>query len=426
VAVVAKSVVSIVKGTDPERMVEEALALLGGVESLIRPRSVVVVKPNAIAGYPPERSITTSPDFVSAVIKILRKARPKEIIMAESSAMTRDTMASLETAGLIKAAEDAGIDRIVDVKSERDLIKIPIRDARSGLTSIKLPRFLVEAEHVVNLPIFKAHVSAVFSCALKNIKGVLSDAAHAQMHQTGLAEAVMDAWSVFKMDLQIADVIHPLEGFGPVGGVPADVGCVVAGKDPVAVDATVCRMVGLDVKRAPFFEPAVARGIGNLDESLIEIRGRTIEEVFTPLWIPYLGGFEQWPEYNIYADGACSSCQGLVGYCMERLKSMGEYEKNAGISIVLGRPATLPQGVAPEDLILLGDCVKKYRDHGLFVSGCPPVEMEPTWTIMDRKFGEDPTKSTREYEQELAVFHDYMVNKKAAAGTVNNADAAKK
>ena len=409
------SVVSIVKGADPEKMVEEALSLLGGAESLIGPRSTVVIKPNAIAGYKPERSITTSPDFVSAVIKVLRTARPKEIILAESSAMTRDTMASLETAGLIKAAEEAGIDRIVDVKSEKDLIKIPIRDARSDLKSFKLPRFLVEADHVVNLPIFKSHVSAVFSCALKNIKGVVSDAVHYQMHQTSLAEAVMDVWSVFRMDLQIADVIHPLEGFGPLGGVPATVGCVVAGKDPVAVDATVCRMVGLDVNRAPFFAPAVARGIGNLDEDLIEVRGNSIEEVFTPLWIPYLGGFDQWPEYHIYAEGACSSCQGLLGYCMERLKSLDAYDKNAGISIVCGRTAGLPEGVEPRDLILVGDCVKKYRDQGLFVPGCPPIEMEPTWTIMDRRFNEDPDTFTHEYETELAIFQDYARNKKTAA-----------
>jgi len=43
-----KSVVSIVKETDAEKMVEEALSLIGGVSSLIKPGSVVVVKPNAV------------------------------------------------------------------------------------------------------------------------------------------------------------------------------------------------------------------------------------------------------------------------------------------------------------------------------------------------------------------------------------------
>jgi uncharacterized protein (DUF362 family) len=403
-----KYVVSIVKGTDPEKMVEEALSLLGGVTSLIKPGSVVVVKPNAIANYAPERSVTTSPAFVSAVIKVLRKAEPKEIIMAEASAMSQDTLNCLEKTGLKKAAEEAGIDRIIDIKRETDLINIPIRDARSNLTSIALPRFLVEADHVVNLPIFKSHVSAVFSCSMKNIKGTVSDKVHYQMHQTNLAEAIMDAWTVNKLDLQIVDMIRPLEGFGPMGGIPTDFGCVVAGKNPVAVDATCCRMVGVDVSKAPFFEPARERGIGEYDEKFIEVRGRKIKDVFKKLWIPYLGGFEQWPEYNIYAQNACSSCQGLLAYSLERLKSLDEYDKNAGMSIILGRTAEPPKGVKPENLIIMGDCVKKFRDKGIFVPGCPPLEMEPCWSIIDRKCYATQEEWYRDYVGELSLFREYV------------------
>jgi hypothetical protein len=152
-----------------------------------------------------------------------------------------------------------------------------------------------------------------------------------------------------------------------------------------------------------------------MDEDQIEVRGMSVEEVFTKLYIPYLGGFEQWPEYKIYAGGACSSCQGLLSYCMERLKSLDAYDRNAGVSIVLGRTAELPQGVEPRDLILVGDCVKKYRDQGLFVPGCPPIEMEPTWTIMDRVFREDPSTFTHEYETELETFQRYVAGKKAGA-----------
>ena len=65
----SKSVVSIVKGTDAEKMVAEALSLLGGVESLIKPGSTVVFKPNGIGNRPPERSTSTSPEVIYAVVK---------------------------------------------------------------------------------------------------------------------------------------------------------------------------------------------------------------------------------------------------------------------------------------------------------------------------------------------------------------------
>jgi len=381
----SKSIVSIVKGTDAEKMVAEAFSLLGGVDTLIKPNSTVVLKPNAGHPFPPESSVNTNPAMVAAVIKEVRKANPKEVIVAEAAAVGCDTIQSFDVSGITKAAEDAGVDRIIDIKREKDLIKVPIRDARSDLTNVLLPKFLIEAEHIINLPIFKTHVSMVFTGALKNMKGVVQDKVHYQMHQTDLAAAMMDVWSVIKADLSIVDLIRPAEGFGPHTGLPTDFGCIVAGSDPVAVDATVCRMVGLGIDKVAYFEPARERGLGNFDEESIEIRGRTIKEVFKELWIPYLGGFDQWPEYNINAEGACSSCQALLAFTMEKLKSLGEYDKNAGISIVVGRTKELPKGVPPEDLILFGDCVKKYRGQGIFAGGCPPGEPFPLWAIIDRK-----------------------------------------
>ncbi len=380
-----KSIVSIVKGEDVERMVHDVLAPLGGVDALIKPKSTVVLKPNAGHEAPAETSVNTNPDLMAAVIKEIRKAGPKEIILAEASAIGCDTMECLEVSGILKAAEEAGVDRVIDIKEDKDLLSIPIRDARSDLTKVRLPRFLLEAEHIVNLPIFKSHCSMVFTCALKNIKGVVQDKVHYQMHQTDLAAAMMDLWSVIKADLNIADLIRPAEGFGPHSTVPTDFGCLVAGKDPVALDATVCRMVGLDIEKVAYFEPARERGLGVYEEDLIEVRGEKIEDVLKPLWLPYMEGFEKYPEYDIETEGACSSCLALVGLTMEKLKSLGEYDKNSDVNILVGRKKSLPEGLDPYKVILFGDCLKKYRKEGVFVGGCPPAEPHPLWAIIDRK-----------------------------------------
>ena len=405
----SKSVVSIVKGTNVEEMVEESLSYLGGVDSLIKPNSTVVVKPNAGHDYPPETSVCTSPAMVTAAIKVLRKARPKQIILAEASAIGDNTLKCLEVSGIAKAAEEAGVDKIIDIKSEKDLINIPIRDARSNLTRVAFPRFLLEADHIVNLPIFKTHSSMVFTCALKNMKGTVQDKFHYLMHQTDLAKAMMDLWSVMKADLTIADVIRPAAGFGPHSTYPTYVGCVVASKDPVAVDATICRMVDLDIDKVPYFGPANERGLGNFAEDMIEIRGKTIEEVFKPIWLPYLKGFDSWPEYNILSENSCSSCQGVVAMNMEKLKALGEYDKNAGATIVLGRKKELPKGVDKQNMILIGNCVKKYRNQGVFVDGCPPLEPFPLWAVVDRKDYTEIEQLDRErMAREDMIFRKYM------------------
>ena len=70
---------------------------------------------------------------------------------------------------------------------------------------------------------------------------------------------------------------------------------------------------------------------------------------------------------------------------MEKLKAVGEYDKQKGTSLVFGRKKEIPSDIPPDDLILIGDCLKKYRTRGIFVGGCPPPEPFPLWAIIDRK-----------------------------------------
>jgi uncharacterized protein (DUF362 family) len=409
-----KSIVSITKGSDLPKMIDETFSLLGGLNNLIKPNATIVVKPNAGHYFGPETSANTSPAVVAAVIKKLREANPKEIIVAEAAAVGCDTNACLDFSGIRQAALEAGADKIIDIKREKDLISIPIRDAKSAMNRVLLPRFLLEADHLINLPIFKTHVSMVFSCALKNMKGVVQDKVHHLMHETDLAVAMMDLWSVIKADLTIADLIRPGEGFGPHTIIPTDMGCIVGSQDPVAVDATVCRMVGLEVDKVAYFAPALERHLGVASEDLIEIKGKSIKEVFKKLWIPYMGGFDQWLEYNICSENACSSCQGLMAFTMEKLKAMGEYEKRAGATLVFGRKKELPR-MQGKDLIIIGDCLKKFQNQGFFVKGCPPPEPYPMWAIVDRKsyFNDDDCVGfdlrTRMGE-EANIFHDYILD----------------
>jgi len=382
-----KSTVSIVKGSDAQEMVDRAFSLLGGVEALIKPGSVVVIKPNA--GHPsaPETSVNTNPAVVAAIIRAVRKSKPKEIILAEAAAVRTDTLKALDASGIAKAAKDAGIDRIIDIKrlDSQDMVDVKVPDA-DQISKFRLPKFLLEADCVIGAPIFKTHVSMVFTAAVKNMKGTVDDKMHRRMHFVDLAQALFDLLSVSPLHLSIVDMIRPQEGLGPMAsGTPVDFGAVVAGTDPVAVDATCCRMVGI-VPEETYLKVGTERGFGNIAEDLIEVRGNTIKETYKKLDIPFLKGFDNYPDYCIYDENACSSCMGIMVAVMEKLKKDGEYEKNKGISIVFGPKKSLPEGVScGKDLILVGNCVAKFRDKGVFVPGCPPMGSPPYWGITKRE-----------------------------------------
>ena len=158
-----RSIVSITRGVEAGPMVHEAVELLGGISAFVKKGATVVIKPNAGHEAGPETAVNTSPEVVAAVIREVRRASPGRIILAESSAIGCDTMACLEVSGIRQAAEEAGVDEIRDIKKEPDLVETRIEHPTSAITSVQLPRFLLEADHMINVPIFKSHVSMVFT-----------------------------------------------------------------------------------------------------------------------------------------------------------------------------------------------------------------------------------------------------------------------
>ena len=414
-----KSIASIVKGTNPEVLVELALGHLGGIGAIIKPGSTVVIKPNAGHMGGPDSSINTNPAVVAAVIKAVRKANPGKVILAESSAMGCNTMDCLEISGIKQAALDAGVDDIRNIKSDSDLIRVDTKKPISSIKYYDLPRFLLDADHLINVPVFKTHVSMVFTCAMKNLKGVVQDKAHHRMHTTNLAGAMMDLGELlYKKTFTIADLYRPMEGFGPHSGIPVKFDCIVAGKDLVAVDATACRMVGLSVEKVDYFDAAREKGLGNFAEEAIEIRGNSIEEVFQKLYMPYLEGFGVFPEYNFYIKNACSTCQGLASFTMSKLKSLDEYTKNAGVHVALGGHNKIPEGFDDgQDVFLVGDCTaglkKKCEKAGIrcyHITGCPPEEPFLPWAIVDREVMKAPSSDLppKEFKKASQRIRDRM------------------
>jgi uncharacterized protein (DUF362 family) len=372
-------------------MVDKTLSLLDRVDSLLEPGSKVVIKPNAGHPSPPETSVNTNPAVVTAVIKAITRYMPKEIIVAEAAAVGQDTLKALDVSGIRKAAEEAGADRIIDIKRlpREELVDVEVPNG-SQISKFSLPKFLLEADCIVGLPIFKTHLSMVFTGAVKAMKGCVDDRTHRRMHFVDLSEALFDLLSVNKPHLSIVDMIRPQEGLGPMTlGRPVDFGAIVAGTDPLAVDATCCRMTGINPEKT-YLEKGNKRGLGNMEADLIEIRGNTIEQVFRKLDTSYLEGFARYPEYKIYDQNACSSCMGIAVYVMEALKAQGKYEENKGISIVFGPKKTLPEGAGRgKDLILMGNCVKAFRDQGVYAGGCPPFAFGPVFAITKREDQEE-------------------------------------
>ena len=67
--------ISLIKCDDYNKVnnaVKEAVNLLGGVSAFIKPSEKILIKPNLLAPKDPSKAVTTHPEIVRAIIKLVK------------------------------------------------------------------------------------------------------------------------------------------------------------------------------------------------------------------------------------------------------------------------------------------------------------------------------------------------------------------
>jgi len=384
-----KSVVSIVKGTDVEAMAQEAIDLIGGIESVVKPGDVVLIKPNCHGPHPPEDHITVDPRLVAAVVKICKKAKPKEVIVGEDSSLG-GTMLSFEVSGIKDAVERAGVDRLVDFETD-EFVSMEIPQGKI-LKRIDRPKTLATCDVLISMPVIKTHHGTKMTGSLKNMMGSLSRAGKNFIHQIGLYEAIADINKARRPDLVVADMIVAMEGMGPiagrtvvvqpdgtraiweiVGGVLVPLDLVIASKDPVASDATCARIMKFDPEEVDHLRFAYEHGLGNIKADQIEIRGKPIEEVAHAFKLCPTDVTDFSEYVTVHTENACFGCLAYLYWSLENLRCRGLLQPHSGLHIVIGPKDEIPdEWGTGKDLLLLGSCVSKWKHLGMYSEGCPP------------------------------------------------------
>ena len=251
----------IVRGGDPAEMARSALEALGGIDKLVKPGDVVVVKPNMAWDRLPEQAATTNPAVVAAVVELCLKAGAKRVRVFDRTC--NDARRSYDSSGIAKAAEDAGAS--VGHVLERKFRSIAIPNGVS-MKEWTIYEDAARADVLINIPIAKHHGTSRLTLGFKNMMGIAGGARnkwHTEIHQR-----IADFATVTAVDLTIVDAYRILTARGPASGTAADVrkeGLLVAGTDPVAVDAYCATIFGLEPREVGFVQKASAHGLGEID-----------------------------------------------------------------------------------------------------------------------------------------------------------------
>jgi len=89
---------------------------------------------------------------------------------------------------------------------------------------------------------------------------------------------------VLRPAFTVIDGFVAMEGNGPTNGNPVQMDTIVAGVDPVATDATACRVMGFDPHTISPIRQAYDKTLGEIDQ--VEIVGDGIDAVMKPFRRP--------------------------------------------------------------------------------------------------------------------------------------------
>jgi uncharacterized protein (DUF362 family) len=258
----------VARGGTPAANCLAAVAALGGFARFVRPGDRVVVKANPTGTSGPEAALSTHPDLVAAVVRACREAGAGQVLVA-----SHDGARSFRATGIAAAAKGAGgeWDTLGKRRQYRE-VAVP-RGHLLRREAIAIP--VLEADVFINLPIVKQSPEVRMTAAMKNLMGVNWEPV--RFHRMDLNRCIAELTGAVRHDLVIADANHVLLTNGPMGpGEVLEAGEVVAGVDPVAVDAYCARYLGWKPEEIPAARIAHELGVGRMDVGEMRVREVTV------------------------------------------------------------------------------------------------------------------------------------------------------
>jgi uncharacterized protein (DUF362 family) len=248
----------------------------------------VVLKPNLVE-FEPESSINTHPILVHAAYEAFREMGAASVDIAEGPGHRRNTMDMAESAGYFHTVPEFE-DRFTDLNLD-DVTRVRQKRQFSRLGKLYLPNTVLRADLLVSMPKLKTHHWAGATLSMKNLFGVVPGGVYGWpknvLHWSGIHECIADLHALFPRQFALVDGIVGMEGNGPIQGTPKHAGVLVAGRDPVAVDATCCRIMRIDPMGIHYLRLAgSSRPDAHMMEHNIEQYGESIASVATPFELP--------------------------------------------------------------------------------------------------------------------------------------------
>ena len=255
--------------------VHKGIDLLGGAELFAKSGEKILFKPNWLAADHPEKMTTTHPMVFKAIVELF-KTTGAILSYGDSPAIQSPEHASKMT-GFSPVAEAEGV-ALADFKHGKEIVY------SEGIQNKKftIANGALECNGIISLPKLKTHGLERMTGCVKNQFGCIPGALKGEFHvklagAIDFARMLVDLNSFLKPRLYVMDGIIAMEGNGPRGGKAKPMKVLLFSTDPIALDATVCRMININPEFVPTIKLGMQAGAGTCKKDEIELMGDPIE-----------------------------------------------------------------------------------------------------------------------------------------------------
>ncbi len=321
----------------------QTMKLLCAARPPITPDLRIGIKPNLVNARPAADGSTTHPEIVRAIIDYCKQQGAHNLCILESAWVGDSAKRAFEVCGYAGLSRETGVplyDLREDTYTTATVQGIPIEfsDRAHAL------------DYLINVPVIKGHCQTDITCALKNMKGCISDASKRAFHRMGLHKPIAALAALRTAELVIADGLCGDLNFEE-GGTPVEMGLVALAQDSLLLDCYAAQLLGYHPDEIGYLNIAGTMGVGRM-------QGAQIVALDAPHPLPRAAKDLRNLRGRIIEQSACSACYAACVRALSRSGYRGVLHVGQGF-----------QGVVQEGLGV-GRCTAGFSQN---IPGCPPT-----------------------------------------------------
>ncbi len=274
--------------TTPEKVLGDIPKLMemAGLKEALKGQTTTILKDN-ISWHFPFLSANTTPWQLEGAIQGLRAAGFSDLVAVHNNTVVTNPFKGGRLNKLEPIYRRYGIPQKYNFLSSDMTWEIFHPKARMRVLDriyprgIRVPSFF-HGKNVVHLPTVKCHIYTTFTGSMKNAFGGLLATrrhyTHTVIHET-LVDLLAIQREIHPGIFTLTDATVCGNGPGPRTMVPVEKGLLLAGPDPVAIDAVAAKIMGFEPMKIDYLRLAHedGLGIGRIEE--IEVLGEDISRM---------------------------------------------------------------------------------------------------------------------------------------------------